>query len=343
MPVSFPIPRDFRRWLAEVDARTISVQDLTSFVDFCHSLAVVAVRHRIPLRMMQDRVGLWTDADIAIDCIADLFRRDGAGVVVQIKAYFEGIPWRDMPDEELLTHIRRLVFSRVNQGLFRILSESDPSLGKILRNIKLAVQALNNYVLIERFGKACLHPASCPTLEHLPVLSREDLHSALGRIANGSENIPTLLARFSLFLREQEECSRIVPFVTLGLAFRDLYDGGKELPDQSASMDHLFEEEDAVAIVRASCRSVHREMIGRYVEKDKIDQVLYDRYFAVIEKNLIHRYVVADGEKVSLFQTLKEHDPDLSGADYVRHHRSRVEYLARLTDRRVRQALKGNS
>ncbi len=42
--------------------------------------------------------------------------------------------------KDLLGPARRLVFSHVNQALCRIYQETDPSLGKLIRNLKLAVK-----------------------------------------------------------------------------------------------------------------------------------------------------------------------------------------------------------
>ena len=47
----------------------------------------------------------------------------------------------DLDEEEATQQLRILVFSKVNQGLFRLYRENDPILARLIRNIKLAVKA----------------------------------------------------------------------------------------------------------------------------------------------------------------------------------------------------------
>ncbi|MDI6803591.1 MAG: hypothetical protein QME58_07065 [Bacteroidota bacterium] len=120
-------------------------------------------------------------------------------------------------DEEILSHLRRLVFSKVNHGIYRQYSEIDPSLSKILRNIKIAINTLKNFTEVERFGESCIAPCACDTLEDNPAFDRDELRGFFMCEVNGREHIPDLLAKFSLILREQTDRCRIIPLVTVGI------------------------------------------------------------------------------------------------------------------------------
>ena len=108
-------------------------------------------------------------SDLAYDCIADIFQLNEGGTYVQLSAYFAGINLKLASEEETLAHLRRLVFSKVNHGIFRLYSESDPVLAKILRNIKLAIASLGSFVELQRFDESCIAPSLCETNEHLPA------------------------------------------------------------------------------------------------------------------------------------------------------------------------------
>lgn len=172
LSVVLEILRDIRARLMPVLGRMYSRRQLNEFVAVCHAIAVGAVRTRARTLRFLTRFSFANDADVAYECISDLFRQDEKGTILQVAAYFEGIDCTHATDQELLIHLRRLVFSKVNYGLFRLLNEADPALGKILRNTRLACQTLQNFDVIERFGDPCLVPAMCDPLEHLRFLIR---------------------------------------------------------------------------------------------------------------------------------------------------------------------------
>ncbi len=73
--------------------------------------------------------------ELALDCIADLFeKRDGKLVVFD--EYFAPVLDKFEKQSEIQTHLRRLVFIKVNENLYNYYRAFDPSLGKIIRNIK---------------------------------------------------------------------------------------------------------------------------------------------------------------------------------------------------------------
>ncbi|MBI5473448.1 MAG: hypothetical protein HY961_13980, partial [Ignavibacteriae bacterium] len=143
---------------------------LHTFVHHCNAIALTLIQSRIASGSIHVRRFGLEPCDIAFDAIADLFREDDHGNLVQINAYFESIDWRNAEDEALLIHLRRLVFARTNQGLFRMFQEIDPGLGKILRNTKLAIAALNTFVEMDHFGEPCIAPGLCDPLVRLPMI-----------------------------------------------------------------------------------------------------------------------------------------------------------------------------
>jgi hypothetical protein len=60
-----------------------------------------------------------------------------------------------------------------------------------------------------------------------------------------------------------------------------------------------------------------------------------DYFFLVIEESLADRFVGDNGNDHSFFERLRRHMPELTKAEYVKTHKSRLEYIARLTERRA--------
>jgi len=217
-------------------------------------------------------------------------------------------------------------------------NEADPSLGKILRNIKLAVQGLHNFKEVERFGEPCVVPSACGTLEHLPEVDLSELEKQMRYHAHCAEHIPALLAQLSVYLREQTQHSRIIPLMMAAMVFRSLY---YDVPDdREITIDDQFTVRDASAILHHVCCRVMNETEPKYVGKKKVESHIFKKYFEVIEENLHATIIQQDGERMSFFTSLKSLMPELTEKEYKKNHKSRVEYLARLAHKRAVKELK---
>jgi hypothetical protein len=305
---------------------TISPEALNRFVRLCHSIASGQLANRTNTAVLSRVHGL-SSSDIAYDCISDLFQRDGGGRFVQIETYFSGLPFAEFEDAELLIHLRRLISSKVNLGIFRMLNEADPSLGKILRNLKLAIATLQQFEEVERFGEPYIRPSLCDTLEHLPEPTIEDLERALTESSSGSAFVPDLLAKFSIYLRTQEQFKRTVPLVSLALAIRTASIVREQLPSEGSSPVDLSLVFDAPTIVRLTMTDI-RNRGRQLVVKRKITCELLDQYCKVIEEGLTRRLVHCDGEDFTFFEALRTLKPELTKLQYRAAHRARLEYLA---------------
>lgn len=303
---------------------------VSRFVRVCHSLALSQLGSRRNSTVLSRVHGLNT-SDLAFDCISDLFQRDGDGRYLQLETYFRGFLLDRISDTELLVLLRRLVSSKVNQGTFRLLNEADPALGKILRNIKLAVSTLHQFEEVERFGEPFIRTSLCDPLEHLPEPTPEQIERALLEPAPGPAFVPELLSRLSIFLRSQTDTRRTIPLVTVALAFRSLYATRTQIPSDTVEAEEFPATVDGPAIVRLTMREL-RIRAARFVRRGKITADLLDRYFSVIEEGLTRKIVHANGEGFTLFSALRRRDPTITRAQYRLVHRSRMEYLARLAN-----------
>lgn len=289
------------------------------------------IGHRIANGSFNRSLIPFSPDDIAYDCIADLFAGDGKGNYLQLQAYFGGINFEAESDEALLIHLRRLTFSKVNHGIFRIYNEADPSLGKILRNIKGAVSTLDNFLETEIFGEMFLTPSGCDPLRHMPVMEQPVFEDQFTRVTGVVRHIPALLGQLSLFLREQEEYRRSIPLMTAALVFRNVFSRHDHSVIEAPAAETAMLLDDARSVISEACAVMHREMSVRYIEKKHVDPLVFRRYFDVIELNLIQTLVEKDGHDFSFFLSLQSWMPELTREEYMRTHRSILEYAARLT------------
>jgi len=278
----------------------------------------------------QETIGL-TRNDVAYDCIADLFQKDDAGRFVKLIAYFSSFNLEEISDQEIVVLFRRIVSSRVQQGLFHLYRETDPSLGKILRNIKFSIHQLNNYDQTDRFGETHIAPIHGEIAGHLPVIDLQTLTQQFSPYANGSESIPQLLAKLSLFLAEQDEYKRTVPLIIVALAFRAIY--ARELPAEFPSACLIEENLDAgfaASVVAKSCETIKQKMKPMYLKKKKISTDLFEIYFEVAQISVSYLLLNTNGEDTSLFGALKSKLPQLTPREYTQKHKNTLEYLTRL-------------
>ena len=202
--------RGLKNDLAALLEGEASPAQVKSVVRVCHANAEGALARRGHLNHLLRMHGL-SLADLAYDCISDLFARDGDGRYKALESYFSAYGAADLSDEEIYFHLQRLSFTKVRNGLFRAYSEMDPQLARILHNVKVAARTLGFFIETDRLGESCLVPSLCDTSEHLPPVEVPDLTAWLSAEASGNEFIPELLGKLSMSLRKQTSYSRIVP------------------------------------------------------------------------------------------------------------------------------------
>ncbi len=266
--------------------------------------------------------------DLGYDCIAELFERDTHGHLIHFKTYFSNFDCQQLSEEEILLHFRRLVSSAVNQNLVHVYHNYDPSLGKILRNIKLAVVAHRTFEEVDRFDESCLAPIHCHHAEHLPAMDQEILFLLLAPHVRGDEFIPELLSIFSRCIREQEEYSRIIPVITIALTFRTLLVSKQNhRPGSLSGEEHQFE---IVELIQKHVEFIKSSMVVRNNGHAKNHQGIMDIYFETITTVLLSKLDGHDGSAESLFEGLKQHMTQLNVHEYREHHRTKLEYYYKL-------------
>ena len=331
MPVSSHLLQNLRFNLSSVLTNAHSKRQLEELVLLCHSLAISSIRSKLASGKINTSLLGLNDSDLAYDCIADLFQQDEKGIVLHLKTYFESFSIESASDELLLAHIRRLIFARVNQGLFRLYNEADPTLGKILRNIKLAIHSLGNFFEIERFGESYIAPSLCDPLHELPEIGGEELQRLVQEVCNGNERIPEILAKLSSSLRRQKEYSRAVRLMSVAYAICSFFGEMQTRNQQEPVVEQALLIGDIVAVIRESCREVKGKNFSKYVGKKKVAAQHFEHYFFVIEEKLTETLGGHDGEDYSLFDQLSKFLPTLTREEYKRKHKNILEYLSRIT------------
>jgi hypothetical protein len=341
MRANSPLTLSLRENLLAVLGSNCTSKQLNAVINLCVALAFERLGRKSNSRKLSSLQGIG-EKDLAYDSIADLFRRDAEGCFVRLEAYFGSFELNAVSDEELLTYLRRLVYSRVNQALFRMYQDIDPVLSKILRNIKVAIEAVKQFDEVERFGDICIVPAFCDTLEHLPGLDAEDLKRHLLSACKGNENIPQMLGKLAVFLRQQECNSRIIPMIAVATIFQSVYAIKNEPLLAPPLVETNLFADDAVETIKSVCRAIRGKALRRYFGKKKLSEKVFNAYFDVIEQSLLARFAGDVGGDHSYFDLLKARLPDLTRDEYKRRHRAKLEYLGAQAFKRAIKNLKSS-
>jgi len=340
-----PFPRPFRAFISGLRNNLMALlvggaspSQVKSIVRVCHANAEGILARRVHLGHLLKVHGL-SLSDLAFDCICDLFARDEQGRYKTLESYFSAYDISSFSDEEIYFHLQRLSFTRVRNGLFRLYSEMDPQLARILHNIKIASRALGLFNDIDRLGESCLAPALSDTFEHLPPAEVSDLTAWLSGEASGNEFIPELLGKLCMSLRKQTTFSRVVPIVTIGLAIRAFYKQ-QDIPQLGEPVTVIDEGAiDAAGAIAEACNVIRGRTYGKYVNSGKVTEEMFDLYFRVIARMLELRFISHDGAGFQLSESFLMLMPGVGLQEYRKTHRNRLEYLARLVQKRVSKAL----
>lgn len=289
----------------------------------CRNLAEAYLRVRRVGRVAAHRGQ--TVEDLALDLVADLFRRDAAGRFVVLREYFDPVP---TDQTAAAVNLRRLVFSAVGEGLFDHHRSFDPGLARIIRNVKAAARRLDlpiearHGVRWIRFG---------PVDARLPSIAPEVLERLLaGRIREGVA-LETVLRAISDLLDDQEVYLRAVPVVAVASTIRSAWIRIQAHEGEERGFDGLdeFSGDGFGPLVRLAVAGIRADLHRTYVESGKVSESLFRSYLAVVASFLADATVDGEHADQSLFERLAAELPGLDRTEYGRLHRARLEYMAR--------------
>ncbi len=332
-------PRIDRKVFCAIFSGTYSPLELHEFVQLCYSLALPVIRKKIVSgKLSLDIIGL-TEEGIVQDCLADLFHREDSQQFPQIVRFFQNqIPNLDQAsDERLLLTLRRLVLGKVSNNIIRLYAEADPILGKIVRNVTLALERTHLFEKHTRFGEAHLIVRGIDPLLHLPPISMDCVQKRFAGIALVRDTIPQMMKKLHKILSEQTEYQRTVPLVGIALMFKEVYALGWEHAEQTP--EQQGEAGDIPGIIDDVCRRLEAEMHRTYVGGGKRSSNEFRCYMLALKEVLTGEFVHNGSDSISYFDHLRREMPHLTKTNYAQQHRTAFEYMAKTAKERVRKEL----
>jgi len=267
--------------------------------------------------------------DLAWDFIADLFQKNRAGNLIVLEEYFSGMDFAKLTDTDMERELRRLVSSKVDDNIFRYYGERDPSLKKIIRNLKLAIKERDCSKSV-CYKQGMIVVSECVQAD-LALMPPEFMQIRLCERLGESMMIPDILIEVIDILDLQEEYRKQFPLVTLAAIIREsfvlLQDARKEKENPQVYSDLLEEELDI--FLGKSISKVKDDLLSKYLKRGKGSREELDIYFKTageIVKSDFSEYQ----KSLSQFEELKKRKTDLEYDQFREKHRSLLEYVVKL-------------
>ncbi len=321
--------KPFTQAVAAITSDAPDRHDVRYLVDQSYRFALAYLKQKVRQRRLQPSLFGLTLEDLAFDCFADLFERNDQGRFVQLATFFESARWRELDEAGLRSSFRRLVFSKVNEGLFRRYREADPNLAKIIRNVKNAIKADARLSIERRPNGAYLVVNIAPESAQLPVAPTEIMEAYLiGRLCR-SEALHEAVASFVGFAFDHPYYAPEYPLIPFAQALRTAFLHAGQPPSENNRPAPFLSDEVSRAILLV-IDGVQDQMHASYVGRGKVEATTYQAYFRAISDVLHAEYVSSADPVASYFDALGKYLPGLPKDTYRQEHRHVMEYLAKM-------------
>jgi hypothetical protein len=310
-----------------------SPADAEPFVALALRIATLHVQKKIGSGAINPAFFGLSAPDLAVDCVGPLFERDAQGRFVQLHGYYGSLLWEERDETELLAFTRRLVFSTIHQQLARLYKETDPSLEKLMRNLRNAIRAGTCLTEERRGDELWVELRGNKEQEQaLPLMPWEYLEGELIPHIHGSTTLKDIIFHVAEILAGQHTYRGSYPFTTLALIVRTAFVrvGGVDDAGYRDTGSELTPEEVRHAVQQATA-AVTASKHATYVAQGRVDKRTYDAYMDAARAILHAEFVEHDGHDKSYQERLAERIPGMSAADYQQLHRCHLEYLVKLS------------
>lgn len=308
-------------------------------VKLCIDIAEAYLRTKVKKHSFLINIAVASLRDFAIDSVAELFEKRENRLVV----FEKWIPEKDISqfsEGRLFIQLRRLVFSKVNDRIFGTYKEYDPSLSKIMRNIKRVINEGNiEELIITSDGKSIRLGAGEKKKTALPVeLLSMKFSSRFSQVSSTVDALEQLRVVFEL-MEDEYDCE--VHITAFALILRQFHTAlrDEEVSDfDSVEMKYLNSE--VKEMVSHIVEKTKRELYGSYVTKNKIAAGDFSGYFMVVRSILESEFGGTERQEESFYEHFVLIFGEMSKEEYRNSHRKFLEYFVKLSKQRFFNYLK---
>lgn len=309
-------------------ANNYSRHDVNEIISACHSLAVTALRVKagsFKAFMIRDE----KIEDLAWDFIADIFQKDSRGELIVLKEYLIRRNYISLDDADLNILLRNLVYSKIEDNIYRYYGERDPSLKKIIRNIKLAVKDRNcSHGVCYKNGFLIIDEHDRPELDIMPA---DFMQIKLCARLNHKLLIPDILIEIIDILENQGEYKKQFSLVALATIIRESFVliQDESLPHRMPKIYSEILKKELDDFLGKSVVKVKGNISRHYIKRGKASEEQIDVYFRTASE-IVKADFAGTCVSNSQYEQLKKHYSQLEYEQFRNKHRSLLEYIVKL-------------
>ena len=302
--------------------------DLKFIIDCCYTFALAYFRIKASLGKLYMFQSEKLE-DLAWDSIAEIFERNESDKLCILYEYFQSADIEKQDEPWLRSHLRRLVFTKVEDHIFKAAGESDPSLKKIIRNLKLAIRDqahtglvsyCDGYIFTGRHNG-----------QKLPQMPSEFMQIKLCSRLQEKMQIPDILNAVVGILDNQHSYQKRFSLVALAIIVREVYvhfhsENEAAYTKPIAENELLYTEFEH--FLDRSVKAIRFKVGYKYLEKGKINLKFLDAYTKAA-KHIVREHFISPNHEISHFEFLREEMPGLEYEHFREKHRPVLEYLVK--------------
>lgn len=308
-------------------------------VKLCTDIAEAYLRTKVKKHSFLINIAAPSLRDFAIDCIAELFERKDHKLVV----FQKWLPKEDIQqftEGKVFIQLRRLVFSKVNDHIFGTYRNYDPSLSKIIRNIK---RVLNQNCIEELEVSSdgtfvCLKTEKSDGIE-IPVEVLLMKFSA--RFKEVSSTVEALQQLRIVFEVMGDEYTCRIHLTAFALILREFYTA---LQDEEVSsfepVDRSYLNGELKSIIDNTVEQTKKELYSSYVPKNKIKVGDFSGYFMAVQQIIESEFSETKYSGYSFYDHFASFFNTINKEEYRNTHRKFLEYFVKLTKQNLLNYLK---
>lgn len=318
--------------LRKVVAGNATNFEINSLIRLTHQFASIRLTQIIRSKKIVFEILPHSITTIALDCIAEIFHRDSDGNFIELQHYFsEDKDLAKTKDQLAFINYRRLIFSKINDGVFRIYKEYDPITSKIIRNLKLIIKRSDNIFSICRFGETYFTLTPNDLNETEIEMSPGDLESELVLYYPFIEGLDNIFLKLLEILAQSKTHRRFYSLIDLALIIKNIYMCHKKIPFNNLEIDKDQISNDINKVVERSLIEIKCQLEVKYLKSKKMDQIMFDQYMSALNHWIINTYVENNGAEYSHFDYLSMVKSDLTHDEFRNNHRSVFEYFVKVS------------
>lgn len=308
---------------------SVSQSQLNNVIEKSYRIALKYLQfHRLKIAKLISNQDL-TLQELAIDCIAGMFVKENNSELISLKQTFNN--WEPVikTEDDCIYFLNRVVASRVEQHIFKLIKEADPFFSKLLDSVNYLIK-VGGYSKIYFLGKTFITETSEDKFEKcfIPTEEFEKLSTTL------FQNKKTLLTDLFDHLKNQTNYNSAIPLNNLINRLKHINFSDYLISEYVNSEIKKIEVNE---IVDDGFNFAIDKLLNSYVEKGKLDSKEKSAFELALKE--MSNDLSDGGINPGLYRYLSPHLPGLSEIDYKSKYHNILEYLLKVMKNKIADQL----